>query len=164
MSASTSRTLPGPAREPALPVVRSFFEDGAATRLADLVNIRLHFPRRLLAEQTDHVDHEKAKRRSQQPAGDVVEVEPADLVGQRMRERRPDLHRVGSSHRLRKIGNQRCADTRRLLRPITATYITQVTPTDHSGRSPWVRGVTPYSGYSITQVTPPITPTDPRDL
>src|SRR5262245_7675272 len=54
-----------------------FLKDRAAARLADLVDVGLHFLRRLLAEQADYVDHQEAERHSQQSAGDVVEVEPA---------------------------------------------------------------------------------------
>src|SRR5262245_42453072 len=57
-----------------------FFEDRTAARLTDLIDIGLHFLRRLLAEQADQVDHQEAERHPQQSAGDVVEVEPADLV------------------------------------------------------------------------------------
>src|SRR5262245_17583961 len=49
------------------PMCRSdlFFEYGSAARFADLVDISLHFPRRLLAQKADNIDHQEPKRHSQ---------------------------------------------------------------------------------------------------
>src|SRR5829696_7248092 len=47
------------------------FEHRPAPRLADIVDVGLHFLRRRLAEQADDVDHRESERRSQHPAGDV---------------------------------------------------------------------------------------------
>src|SRR5438552_14528895 len=51
-----------------------FFEHRTPTWLADLVDERLHFSRRLLGEEADNVDHQEAERHPQQTAVDVVQV------------------------------------------------------------------------------------------
>src|SRR5262245_2550611 len=75
----------GPARMDPTRASDLFLEHGLAARFADLIDEGLHLPRRLLAHEADHDDHQEAERHPQQAAVDVVEVEPADPVGERVR-------------------------------------------------------------------------------